>query len=234
MGIENVIVLSVFAGLATAVGGLLSSLLPVHRHGCLGMVLGFAGGVMIGLSLFGLMPEAYFHCRSIFRVSLGFICGILMMCALSNFSFQNEHISGETNYRKLGYFIALGIAVHNFPEGVAMGVGFQSGTDLGFMIAFAMTLHNVPEGIGIGAPLKKGGIPLLPIVGLTAMAGLVTPIGAIAGWKLANISQGALGLAMGFAAGAMVYISFTELLREQGKWNDFGVFLGILLTFALS
>ncbi len=66
------------------------------------------------------------------------------------------------------------------------------------------------------------------------MAGLVTPIGAIIGWKLASISIGALGIAMGFAAGAMIYISFAELLREQGKWSDLGIFLGILLTFALS
>ncbi|HIZ77632.1 MAG TPA: ZIP family metal transporter [Firmicutes bacterium] len=234
MGIENVVTLSIFAGLATAVGGFLSSLLPVHRRGCLGMVLGFAGGVMIGLSLFGLMPEAYFQCRSILRVSFGFICGILMMWALSSLGLNTGDIKGDKNYRKLGYFIALGIAVHNFPEGVAMGVGFQGGTDLGFMIAFAMTLHNVPEGIGIGAPLKKGGLSLASIVILTAMAGLVTPIGAIIGWKLASISIGALGIAMGFAAGAMIYISFAELLREQGKWSDLGIFLGILLTFALS
>lgn len=232
MGVENVIVLSVFAGLATAVGGLLSSFLPVHRHGCLGMTLGFAGGVMIGLSLFGLMPEAYFQCRSVFRVSFGFLCGILLMWSLSHLG-NSDTYEGK-NYKSLGCFIAFGIAIHNFPEGVAMGVGFHSGEDLGFMIAFAMALHNIPEGVGIGAPLKKGGVPLVSILLFTAMAGLITPLGAAVGWNLATISSGAMGIAMGFAAGAMVYISFAELFKEQGRWNDIGVFLGILLTFALS
>lgn len=49
------------------------------------------------------------------------------------------------------------------------------------MIAFAMALHNIPEGIGIGAPMKKGGIPLCTLLGITAMAGLILPIGAMIG-----------------------------------------------------
>ena len=134
----------------------------------------------------------------------------------------------------MGLFLCLALALHNFPEGIAVGVGFAGGSALGFMIAFAMLLHNIPEGIGIGAPLRKSGMGILAILLFTAAAGIVTPIGAALGWWFGSVSMSALGWAMGLAAGAMIFVSFAKLLSYHDPWNRFGVFCGILLTFIIA
>ncbi len=236
MGLSEVLVIGTVAGLATTVGGLIATLLPVKNEKCLVFLLGFAGGVMVGLSLFQLMPEGYFFSNSLFSVGFGFTIGILLMAFLAQLTTTKG--SGADypfeNFRATGLFICLAIALHNFPEGIAVGVGFVSGNDLGFMIAFAMLLHNIPEGIGIGAPLKKSGLQTWTILMLTTAAGFVTPLGASLGWWLGNISMPALSWAMGLAAGAMVYVSFTKLFVFGARWNEFGIFCGILLTFIIA
>lgn len=235
MVLSEVLLIGTVAGSATAVGGLLASLLPVNNEKCLRLVFGFAGGVMTGLSLFQLMPEGYFFTNCLFPVGFGFTFGILFM-ALLTFITGSTGGGEETSdgYRKTGLFICIALALHNFPEGVAVGVGFAGGSSLGFMIAFAMMLHNIPEGIGIGAPLRKSGMSIVKILLLTAAAGFVTPVGSWIGWILGNVSMSVLGWAMGFAAGAMIFVSFTKLLTFRGYWNCFGAFCGILLTFIIA
>lgn len=90
------------------------------------MALGFAGGVMIGLLLISLMPEGYFHCNSIFRVFFGFVCGLLMMYALSHFGLKMDRPQEGTDCRNLGYFIVLGSVVHNLPKGVQWTLDFKA------------------------------------------------------------------------------------------------------------
>ena len=235
MLLSEVLVIGTVAGSATAVGGLLASLLPVNNEKCLRLVFGFAGGVMTGLSLFQLMPEGYFFTNRLFPVGFGFTFGILFMSLLTFVTGSAGEGEGSSDgYRKTGLFICIALALHNFPEGVAVGVGFAGGSSLGFMIAFAMLLHNIPEGIGIGAPLRKSGMTVVKILLLTAAAGFVTPVGAWVGWMLGNVSMSVLGWAMGFAAGAMIFVSFTKLLSFRGYWNCFGAFCGILLTFIIA
>lgn len=235
MGLSEVLLVGAAAGLATAIGGLVAVFLPVQNEKCLRLVFGFAGGVMTGLALFQLMPEGYFFANRLFPAGFGFTSGILLMFLLT---FLTGAIGageyGEDHYRKTGIFICIALALHNFPEGIAVGVGFAGGSSLGFMIAFAMMLHNVPEGIGIGAPLRKGGMGIGRILLLTAAAGLVTPIGSWVGWLFGNISMSVLGWAMGLAAGAMIFVSFTKLLTFKGYWNHLGAFCGILLTFIIA
>jgi ZIP family zinc transporter len=236
MGLVEVIVIGMVAGLATTIGGFVATILPVENEKCLKFLLGFAGGVMVGLSLFQLMPEGYFFSNSLFAVSFGFIVGLLLMALLSQLTgnaCQKEKCT-RVDFRKTGLFICLALALHNFPEGIAVGVGFSSGNDLGFMIAFAMMLHNIPEGVGIGAPLKKGNMSAAKILLLTTAAGFVTPLGASLGWWLGHISMELLSWGMGLAAGAMVYVSFTKLFVYGERWNEFGIFCGILLTFIIA
>lgn len=235
MGLSEVLVVGTVAGLATAVGGFLTLFLPVNNVKCLRFVFGFAGGVMTGLSLFQLMPEGYFFANSLFPVGFGFTFGILVMALLSVITGSMGESDTETDpYRKTGLFICLALALHNFPEGIAVGVGFAGGSSLGFMIAFAMLLHNIPEGIGIGAPLRKSGMGMGRILLLTAAAGFVTPLGSWVGWLFGTVSMTVLGWAMGLAAGAMIFVAFTKLLSFRGYWNHFGAFCGILLTFIIA
>lgn len=235
MDILDVIIVGTIAGGATAIGGLLAFLIPVKKERWLELTFGFSGGVMSGLSLFQLMPEGYTFSGSVFPTGFGFVIGLLFMAILSFFTGTMEsNASSASDFRKIGLFICLALALHNFPEGIAVGVGFAGMNSLGFMIAFAMLLHNIPEGLGIGVPLRKSGMPMGLILLLTAAAGLVTPIGAALGWVFGHISMSALSWAMGLAAGAMIYVSFIQLLSFRGYWNNLGAFCGLLLTFIIA
>ncbi|MEG1867720.1 MAG: ZIP family metal transporter [Clostridiales bacterium] len=238
MGIGEVLIISFLAGIATLLGGILGLLVPVEREGCLGLVIGFGVGVMIGISLFSLMPQAYYLTGSPFTVGFGFVLGIIFMVLCSYFV-NNKLKSLDTPnesafFGKIGLLMAMGIGFHNLPEGIAMGAGFQGSTYLGFVVAFALMLHNIPEGISIGAPLKKSGVKKVNILLITALAGSVTPLGALIGWLATDGSVIFLSIGMGFAAGAMIYISFAQVLKITTKFLDLGIFFGILLTFFLT
>lgn len=232
MGILEVITVGIIAGSATTIGGLLSFIVPIEKRAWFSLILGFAGGIMIGLSLFQLMPEGYFFAESLFPVGFGFSSGIVFMSLLSYF--LGEKDSGDENYKKTGLFICLALALHNFPEGIAIGVGFAGTSSLGFLIAFSMLLHNIPEGLSIAVPLRKGNMKKRYALLLTTFAGMVTPFGAALGWTFGNISLGSLGWSMGLAAGAMVFVAFTKLMTFREYWNNLGAFCGILLTFIIA
>jgi len=234
MELFDVIIIGFIAGSATAIGGLLSGMIPVKKDLWLQLTFGFAGGVMAGLALFQLMPEGYFFAESVVPVGFGFSIGLVFMTLLSFLTGNATLCNNDSDYKKIGLFIALALALHNFPEGIAIGVGFAGKNALGFMIASAMLLHNIPEGLGIGVPLRKSGMNFWKIIILTFAAGLFTPLGAIIGWSIGTISYSTLGWAMGLAAGAMLFVSFTKLLSFNGYWNNLGAFCGILLTFIIA
>lgn len=234
MDLFDVMIVGIIAGSATAIGGLLSAFIPVKRDLWLKLTFGFAGGVMAGLALFQLMPEGYFFAESVLPVSFGFCIGLIFMAILSFLTGSATKLNEDRDFKKIGLFIALALALHNFPEGIAIGVGFVGKNSLGFMIASAMLLHNIPEGLGIGVPLRKSGMHIGKIIALTLGAGLFTPIGAMIGWSIGTISLSTLGWSMGLAAGAMLYVSFTKLLSFRGYWNHLGAFCGILLTFIIA
>ena len=234
MALADIILISTITGLATAVGGLLGCLFPVRRDGRLAYVLGFAGGVMLGLSMFCLLPQAFYFSGSRLLSVWGLLGGLLLMLLLANIFGRDD---GAGDYRRMGIFIAIGIALHNLPEGVALGVGFQSSAAIGFMVATSLLLHNIPEGIAIGAPLGRGGRSLWRVLVLTTLAGLMTPLGAAAGWLLGEVSYDTMALAMGFAAGAMIYICCHELfyvgLKLRRGWCECGIFCGVIITYLL-
>lgn len=223
-------------GFASGFGALLAHFFPIGDR-WLAALLGAAAGIMVGLSLFGLLPEAN-ACSRPSVVVAGFLWGILLMRFIEGVMNRGHSYRGrEGGYISMGHLIVIGIALHNFPEGLALGAGFRGGTDLGYVIAFSLMLHDIPEGISMAAPLRKGGFSLPRILLLATLAGLVTPVGAAAGWLLSGISASFLGMAMGIAAGAMVFISFDALLPEaQNLHRHFcnsGVYIGIVLTFLL-
>ncbi len=231
----SIVVIGVCTGLATVLGAVLAQLAPV-RDRWLASLLGAAAGIMVGLSLFGLLPEGNKICGPKI-VGAGFLWGLALMRFIEELLHGRTRRRTDAAYTGMGVLIAVGIAFHNFPEGIALGAGFRGGDNLGYLIAFSLALHNIPEGISIAAPLKRGGVSLGRILGLAALAGLVTPIGAALGWLMSGLSPAFLGMSMGIAAGAMVYISFdalipTALLLDR-RYSNGGIYTGILLAFLL-
>ncbi len=233
----NVLVVSILSGLATGIGALILMFFGTIRREALSALLGFAAGIMIAIATLGLLPEAL-QFGSVGMVGLGFALGLFMMLFLDNriphlHMFQKEGVCGE--YTKMGLFIAMGIALHNLPEGLALGAGYEAAPTFGNMLALAIALHNIPEGIGIACPLKMAGTRTWNTFAIASLAGLFTPVGTLLGFLLFGLSQTFISVAMGFAAGAMIYIASDELIPESHRQHshsaNIGIALGVLITF---
>ena len=138
-----------------------------------------------------------------------------------------------------GLLMALGIALHNLPEGIAVGAGYLHNPQFGLFVAIAILLHNIPEGIATALPLCKGGICRRDAVKVAFFSGLVEPLGALAASLILVNFTKLLPGALAFAAGVMVFITLDELIptaREHGHnhFTAIGIIVGSLFVFVLS
>ncbi len=138
-----------------------------------------------------------------------------------------------------GLLLAVGITLHNLPEGIAVGAGYLHNPKFGLFIAIAILLHNIPEGIGTALPLCCGGVRRRYALLVAFLSGLAEPVGALlASIFLVNL-PGLVPGALAFAGGVMVFITLDELIptaREYGHEHfvAVGIILGSLFVFVLS
>jgi len=140
---------------------------------------------------------------------------------------------------KSGLLIAIGITIHNIPEGIAVGAGYMRTPQFGVFIALAILLHNIPEGIAVALPLCSGGFSRWDAFKTALFSGLVEPIGALAAALfLASFTEMIPG-SLAFAGGVMVFITLDELIptaREHGHqhFTGMGIIVGAIFVFLLS
>lgn len=140
---------------------------------------------------------------------------------------------------KTGLLLAVGITVHNIPEGIAVGAGYMHTPEFGIFIASAILLHNIPEGIATALPLCKSGVCRWNSFWVALLSGLAEPVGAlIAALFLASFDLFIPG-ALAFAGGVMMFITLDELIptaREYGHHHTtaLGIIFGAIFVFLLS
>jgi zinc transporter ZupT len=140
---------------------------------------------------------------------------------------------------RTGLLLALGITVHNLPEGFAVGAGFMHQPNFGFFIALAILLHNIPEGIATALPLCKSGVCRWDSFRVALFSGLAEPVGALIAALLLDVFTNLVPAALAFAGGVMVFITLDELIpvaREYGHqhFTAIGIILGAVFVFLLS
>lgn len=236
---------SFFAGSSTAIGAILLMIFGKPGKRMMALLLGFAAGIMVAVSVFELMPEAFAYSQSIPIVGIGFLLGCGMMYLL-DVVLPHAHMSTpdhlvveneEKRVLRMGYLIFFGIAIHNVPEGLAIGAGLEASPELGLAIALAIGLHNIPEGLAVAGPLKAGGLSNLKVVLFTMGAGLMTVVGTAIGLLIFGISPVVVGGSLAFAAGAMIYIVNDELIPQANDLHNHlanaGSISGMLIGFAM-
>ena len=144
------------------------------------------------------------------------------------------------NLLKTGMIVSIGLAIHNFPEGLAIGSGFGASVKLGLSLAIAICFHDIPEGISMAVPMKTGGMKPSRVIYYVVLSGVTTGIGALFGALVGGISQEIIALCLVFAAGAMIYIVSGKLTPEysklyQGRMSAIGNILGFIIgVFAMN
>lgn len=226
--------------IGAGLGGLLALLFSRPSNRVLGLMLGLSAGVMLAIVFMELLEEALDE-AGFFYAAAGLLLGIILFIWLDD-RFPHFHfVTEETRrgpYIKKGALIATGIALHNFPEGVAIGAGFALSEATGIALAILIGLHNIPEGLAIALPLNVGGTHRLKSLGITMLAGLPIGLGALVGGVLSQISPLFLGGAMGFAGGAMLYVVCDELIPDVYELTNphvaiGGITIGVLLGMGL-
>ena len=158
---------------------------------------------------------------------------------------HSNHLSAHMKRRdtRLSLFIAglimaSAIALHNLPEGMTIGASFANtkgsleGSAL--ILSILIGLHNIPEGMAISVPLINGGVKRRKAILITAISGAPTIIGALIGYYIGDIGVLGLALSLSFASGAMLYVTFGEIIPQsilmyRSKLPAFSVILGILV-----
>ena len=235
--------LTLFAGLSTGIGSALAFFTKTTNTKFLSTALGFSAGVMIYVSFTEILGEAVellresygMHAGSWYAV-LSFFGGIIIVAFIDSLvpTFENPHeirkvedvrLSKEKGQKngllRMGMLMALAIAMHNFPEGLATFAAGMANPGIGIPIAIAIAIHNIPEGIVVSVPVYYATGKRRKAFFLSFASGLAEPVGGLIGYLLLStiFNESILGILLGGVAGIMVFISLDELLptaREYG------------------
>ncbi len=255
------LLLALLAGLSTGIGSVIAYFIRKPKDWQLSLILGFSAGVMVYISfaelLYGAIDKVGFV-----TANLGFFVGIAFIAIvdiLVPHEYKQERVENSrsssggrnktghgsdvqptasltveqrSNLRRAGMLIALGIAIHNFPEGLAVFSGAVTGDrTFGLLVAIAIALHNIPEGISVSVPISEATGNRRRAFVYSFLSGLAEPVGAIIGYAILFpfLTPTLVYSLLAFSAGIMVYISLDEILpTAQLYGKQHFVILGVL------
>lgn len=202
-----------FGVLGTTLGGVLGVVLGKPNNRALSCLLNATGGLMIAVVCFELLPEAY-ALNAAHGVG-GLALGVAAMMAGD--VWLSRRMNGKNSMARAGILLAAGVALHNLPEGLAVGSGYAHAPQLGLALALMIALHDVPEGLAEAVPMRMSGVSRSRVLAVTALSGVPTGIGALIGAAVGGVSQEMIALSLGFAGGAMLQVTAQELLPQAGE-----------------
>jgi ZIP family zinc transporter len=141
--------------------------------------------------------------------------------------------SREASYKRMGYLMATGIAMHDLPEGIAIAGAYAAGGALGPLLALSIALHNIPEGIATATPLYMGGVRGRRVLLVNAIVSVFTPLGTLLGLFLIRLSPEHLSFMLALAGGAMTYLLKDELIPAAQQQSPFWSWIGLACGYAL-
>ena len=252
VNVSFALLLTTLAGLSTGIGSLIAYFIRRPKYSYLAVLLGFSAGVMVYISFAELFKTAIDEVGAA-TANLGFFTGLVfigIVDMLIPHEYEEERIENrnptgiiqnETKQGKgaethspsnivqpsvlmrAGIFTALGIAIHNFPEGLVTFTSTATGdVALGVSVAIAIAIHNIPEGIAVSVPIFYATGKRWRAFLYSFSSGLAEPVGALIGYAilLPFLTPTLLSASLAFVAGIMVYISLDELLPMAHRYGQ--------------
>lgn len=237
----------IISALATGLGAIPVHFLKTDSKRVRGICSAVAAGMMISASVFSLAQEGIALEDKIplapYIVIVGLLLGAAFLRLVGRFFPGDE--SGHhhhTGFTRRSNLMILAMFMHSIPEGIAIGVAFATGHfHFGLIMAIAISVHNIPEGIAISLPLKADGVSTKKCALVSIFTSIPQPILAVPSALLAWFFEPFLPIGLGFAGGAMIYITMAELipdaLEEGGRtltaWGVMAGLCGMLLITTL-
>ncbi len=243
--IAPALLLTLLAGLATAIGSAIAFFAPRADTRFLAIALGFSAGVMIYVSFVELLPAGAAALKGISSAPqttavVALFCGMLLVAVIDRlvplgYNPHEVHTPGTPGasgreggpaavdpLMRAGLLTAVAITLHNLPEGLATFLTSMDDMRLGLPIALAVGIHNIPEGIAVSVPIYYATGSRWQAFGWSALSGLSEPLGALLGLLLLSgfWSQTLLGLSLAAVAGIMIFISFDVLLPSAEAYGE--------------
>ncbi|TKY67417.1 Zinc transporter ZTP29 [Spatholobus suberectus] len=229
------VALSSVGGFSTSIGALFVILCQAPSLKVLGLLQGFAAGLMLSISFFDLAHNAL-NTLGFLRGNLWFFAGVIFFAVVANFIPEpavapptsddkstkrvgkegNKDIMKKRRRQVLlsGVITAIGISLHNFPEGMAVYLGSMKGLRVGLNLALAIALHNIPEGVAVALPVYFATQSKWEAFKLASLSGFAEPLGVIIVACLfpTNLNPEILEGILGSVGGVMAFLTLHEML----------------------
>ncbi|HAQ06238.1 MAG TPA: ZIP family metal transporter [Bacillus bacterium] len=232
----------VISSMATGAGALPILFLNKVSSKLKSLLLGYASGIMMAATTFSLIPEAL-KPSNIYVLTAGMLLGtfVLNWINTKTENLDTEDVKFLSGIDKKTLVIILAITLHNLPEGLSVGVSYGAGHEnLGGIIAIAIGLQNAPEGFLVGIYLIHLKISKLKAFLIATFTGGVEIITGVIGYFLASEVEGLVPYGLSFAAGAMLFVIYKELIPESQedhyvKFPTYSFVLGLIsMLFLIS
>jgi ZIP family zinc transporter len=246
-----------FTWFVTALGAAVIFVSRSVNRKTLDFMLGFAGGIMIAASIWSLIIPAIEMSTDTgvpawLPATIGFMIGAIFLLVIDkvlphlHIGFPDNKAEGISTTWHRSILLVLAITLHNIPEGLAVGVAFGAAA-AGFAeanitgaiaLAIGIGLQNFPEGLAISAPLRREGMSCLKSFWYGQLSAVVEPIAGVIGAAIVFTSRSILPYALGFAAGAMMFVVVEQIIPEsqRGENTDlatFGAIFGFIIMMIL-
>ena len=208
--------------------------LTVKEGKIMGMLYGATSGLMLAMICFDVLPEALEKGR-MDLVFCGIVIGTLLGICLDGIveGLEEKCRLLQKRIDRAELIIALGIAIHNVPEGFALGTLAHTDLESIMRLTIILALHSIPEGIALAIPFKKARTPLSLLVMMSIGLGIMMGTGAMLGYLLSGLSENLISTGLGVAGGIILYIVCEELIPESrkiwnGRWTTIATIIGLM------
>ncbi len=238
-----VLLTAIGVGGATVFGAIIGFIFKKISHKFTDIVLSFAAGVMLAAAVLGLiLPSIEYGGKfGLLTTVAGIFVGAAALNIIDKLVPHLHKLVGvdgeqhkNSNLSKVLLFVTA-IAIHNFPEGLAAGVGFGSGdTSQALIIAGSIALQNIPEGMVIIAPMLAAGVSAKRTFVSALATGLVEVVGTMIGYFAVSFSTAILPFGLAFAGGTMLYVISDEIIPEtHSHGSERGATYALLVGFCV-